>query len=355
MNMQNSTLQAVSRITTLLFISLVLTATHCNKTDQYDLYTLTGRTMGTTFSIKIATPKNSEMVKEQLKEQIYALLDSVNMKMSTYIETSELSRFNKYRGSAWFPVSPQMALVVDHAQHISEISGGAFDITIGPLVNLWGFGPEVNPDDLPAAAQVQERMRRVGYRNLELQKNPPALKKAIPDMYCDLSAIAKGYGVDVLADFLYNQGFKNIMIEIGGEIRAAGHNHHGKKWRIGISSPVTAPGIQKVLTVDNCGIATSGDYRNYYEKDGVRYSHTIDPLTGRPITHTLASVTVIHDSCMVADGLATAINVLGPDKGYELAINHKLLVFMIVKSDTGFVEKMTPGFEKLIDVMNNKR
>ncbi|HPG41369.1 MAG TPA: FAD:protein FMN transferase [bacterium] len=328
---------------------LTLTFAHCSKTRQFDLVTMTGRTMGTTFSIKIAIPENSGQVQEALEKQIYALLDTVNMQMSTYLETSELSRFNTYRGSEWFPVSPPMALVMGYAQHISAISGGAFDITVGPLVNLWGFGPEVSPDDLPPDAEVQKRKQLVGYINLQVRKDPPALQKAIPDMYCDLSAIAKGYGVDVVADYLLARGYKNILVEIGGEIRSAGHNHHNKKWRIGISSPVTEPGIQKVLTVDNCGVATSGDYRNYFEKDGIRYSHTIDPSTGRPITHKLASVTVLHDSCMVADGLATAINVLGPEKGYEFAINQNLMVFMIVKSDTGFVEKMTPGFEKLLD------
>ncbi len=325
----------------------------CGKRESYDLFTLNGGTMGTTFSIKIVTPKGSAPVDKPTGDQIYALLDTVNGLMSTYIKTSDISRFNAYTGTDFFNVSPELVYVIKNANRTSELSGGAFDITVGPIVNLWGFGPETRNIDIPPADEIQKRLTLVGYQKLSYRQSPPALKKKIPQLYCDLSGIAKGYGVDVVADFITSKGYKNYLVEIGGEIRTGGINPSGRKWRVGISSPVTEPGIQKVIEVSNSGMATSGDYRNYFEKDGVRYSHTIDSGTGRPITHKLASVTVIHDSCMVADAMATAIDVMGPEKGYNFALKQNLLVFMIVKEENGFVEKMTPGFEKLISTQRH--
>ncbi|KAA3657833.1 MAG: FAD:protein FMN transferase, partial [Calditrichaeota bacterium] len=187
----------------------------------------------------------------------------------------------------------------------------------------------------------------VGQKHVTARSNPPAVKKEIPGIYCDLSAIAKGYAVDAVADYLIDAGFANFLVEIGGEVRAGGKKANGDAWRIGIASPVKSGGIQKVVRLSDTGMATSGDYFNYFEKDGKRYSHTIDPVTGHPVTHKLASVTVIHPSCMTADGYATAIDVMGPEKGFEFAQDRNLAVFMIVRSNGGFVEKMTPEFEAI--------
>jgi len=348
----NSMHKVLIKATVFLFFG-ALFLSGCTQRIRYDQFVLNGRTMGTTFSIKIVTPKDSNKINDRLPTQINALLDAINSQMSTYIETSEISRFNAYKDTDWFNVSPELAFVIKNALNISEKSSGAFDITIGPMVNLWGFGPEYHNLEIPPAEEINKRLAYVGFRNLSIRQSPVAIRKTIPQICCDLSAIAKGYGVDVVADFVTTEGYKNFLVEIGGEIRTSGFNQSGKKWRIGVSSPVTEPGIQKVIEVNESGMATSGDYRNYFEKDGVRYSHTIDPRTGRPITHKLASVTVIHDSCMVADALATAISVLGPDEGYDFAIKENLLVYMIVKKEHGFVEKMTPDFEKLISTQKN--
>ena len=306
-----------------------------------------GFTMGTTYSIKLASVLKNEVDPAQIKTGIDKVLEEVNRQMSTYIENSEISRFNRAVAGEWFSVSPETALVASKAVEVSDKSGGAFDVTVGPLVELWGFGRKKH-DLIPEENDILEIKKIVGNGNLEFRSDPPALKKNIPQLYCDLSAIAKGHGVDRVAEYLDSLGAANYMVEIGGEIRTKGKNAKGQWWKIGISSPSPTGGLQKVIQLKNTGMATSGDYRNYFEKDGVRYSHMIDPRTGRPITHTLASVTILHPSCMEADAFATAISVLGPEEGYKLAIKENLPAFFISRKGEAFVEKMTPQFEALL-------
>ena len=208
--------------------------------------------------------------------------------------------------------------------------------------------PTPSPSACHRPTQLQVAKTRVGYEKIHIDLSAPALKKEIPEVYCDLSAIAKGFGVDRIASYLDSLGINRYFIEIGGELRTKGHNHLGQPWRIGITSPAGQGELQKAIALNNMSMATSGDYHNYFERDGIRYSHTIDPRTGRPITHALASVTVLHKSCAYADGLATAINVMGPEKGFAYAEKHNLAVFMIVRQGDGFVEKMTSNFEALL-------
>ncbi|OGC02483.1 hypothetical protein A2V82_10120 [candidate division KSB1 bacterium RBG_16_48_16] len=310
------------------------------------LFVFTGHTMGTSFTIKVVDDWQKEREKRMGRFQgdIEKLLGRVNGQMSTFIDSSEISLFNRYRGKEWFSVSSELVLVVQTALKVSEQSGGTFDITVGPLVNLWGFGPDPSADRVPAEEDISKKLTQIGYRFLSCRLTPPALKKAIAELYCDLSAIAKGYGVDAVAAYLDSQGARNYMVEIGGEIRAKGKNNNEIRWRIGISAPQAGGGVQKIINVTDIGMATSGDYYNYFEKDSVRYSHTIDPRNGYPIQHKLASVTVLHPQCMYADAYATAIDVLGPEDGYDFALKEELPVYMIVKTDSGFAEKMTPQF-----------
>ncbi|VTR23274.1 Thiamine biosynthesis lipoprotein ApbE precursor [Serratia fonticola] len=237
--------------------------------------------------------------------------------MSTYQPDSELSRFNASREvDKPFPVSAATTEVVLEALRINRVTDGALDVTVGPLVNLWGFGPEGRPDKVPSAAELEKRRNWTGIDKLAVEGN--ALVKRIPELYVDLSSIAKGYGVDEIAHYLQSQHVKNYMVDIGGEVRTRGHNGEKKPWRIAIERP-TAGGEQQALLVIEPGemaMATSGDYRNYFEQDGVRYSHTIDPLTGKPIRHNLVSITVISPLCMTADGLSTGLNVNGAGAGY---------------------------------------
>ena len=314
-----------------------------------------GSTMGTTYMVKIVKPKDEKFASRdelfrRVSADIETLLKKVNQQMSTWIEDSEISRFNRYKGSQWFEVSADTALVIAEALRVSKESGGAFDITVGPLINLWGFGPDGAVKKIPGEEQITKVMEETGYKKLSVRLSSPAIKKEEPGIYCNLSAIAKGFGVDQVAAYLDVRGFSHYLVEIGGEVRAKGLNHKNQIWRVAIASPGPHGGspYQKIIQLKDASMATSGDYFNYFERDGVSYSHTIDPTTGKPITHKLASVTVIHKSCMTADAMATAINVLGPEKGYELAIKENLAVFMIVRGKEGFIERMTPRFHGML-------
>jgi len=316
-----------------------------NEKTSKDLLSLQGETMGTTYVVKVV--RNSDTINyESIKQQIDILLGKLNNHLSTYIKDSELSLFNNYRETDWFAVSEDLAVVMAEAKRVGELSGGVFDITIGPLVNLWGFGPELRPMKIPSAEEISHRKSVTGLEKLEIRLEPPAIKKAIPELYCDLSAIAKGFGVDRVAEYLDSIGCRNFLVEIGGEVRTKGNNHQGKKWVIGIATPDDNPDIRKVLEISNLSLATSGDYRNYFEQDGLRYSHTIDPRTGRPIIHKSLSVTVIHESCMTADGLATAITVMGPEKGFDFALDNNIGLLIIEKDGENFIEKKTPDFDR---------
>ncbi|CAI0953163.1 FAD:protein FMN transferase [Serratia entomophila] len=306
---------------------------------------LEGKTMGTAYSIRYVTGDDTPSARE-MQAEIDRRLEQVNAQMSTYRPDSELSRFNASRAvDEPFPVSPATAEVVLEALRINRVTDGALDVTVGPLVNLWGFGPEGRPDKVPSAAALEQRRAWTGADKLSVRGN--ALVKSIPELYVDLSSIAKGYGVDVIAGYLQSQRVKNYMVDIGGEVRTRGHNGEQKPWRIAIERP--AAGAQQraqlVIQPGEMSIATSGDYRNYFEQDGVRYSHTIDPITGRPIHHRLVSITVLSPTCMTADGLSTGLNVLGPERGMALANLLGIPVFMIVKTTDGFEERYSDAFK----------
>lgn len=224
------------------------------------------------------------------------------------------------------------------------MTDGAFDITVGPLVNLWGFGPDGRPEEVPSAEALQQVKDRTGYQHLKLRDNPPAVS-AEPAQYLDLSAIAKGFGVDQVAKYLESEGISAYLVEIGGEIRVNGQKPDGTAWRLAVEEP-SGEGrqVNRIVALQQAAMATSGDYRNYYESQGQRYSHTIDPVTGKPISHSLASVTVITENCMTADALATAFNVMGFERANDLAVEQNLAAYFIVRRGDGFETHATPAF-----------
>ena len=290
------------------------------------VYTITGPTMGTRYTVRIVA---SEQPDAELKSLIEGKLNEINGQMSTYEPDSELSRFNASLDTDWFGVSNNTAQVVRFALKVAEDTEGAFDLTVGPVVNLWGFGPEGRRVEPPEDDVVAETLAIVGYSNLEVRIEPPSLRKRIPDLQVDLSAVAKGYAVDAIGDLLVTRDVSSYMIEIGGEVLTRGEKPGGIPWRIGLEKP--EPGgrvIRKVvkLPADSLltAIATSGDYRNFFAASGVRYSHTISPKTGRPVMHDLATVTVRAKTCMEADALATALLVLGPKEGYDWAERYEV-------------------------------
>ena len=321
--------------------------------EQRPVVHLQGQTMGTTYNVKYLLDEadTNGVDAQTLQNEIDARLVEVNKLMSTYDPTSELSRFNQYRFTDNFNVSTDTLLVVNEALRLAHLSGGVLDVTVGPLVNLWGFGPTKRPEKVPSQADIDAIREYVGFS--KLSTTPTGLKKSHPMLYVDLSTIAKGYGVDEVASILEQHDIVDYLVEIGGEMRVRGERGDGSEWLIAIEKPVTTErAVQKVVSIGTHAVATSGDYRNYYEDNGVRYSHLIDPTTGAPITHNLVSVTVIHPSSMTADGLATAFNVMGWDKAIEIAEQEQLAVFLIRRTSDGFEEYASPEFDKLVTVHN---
>ena len=310
----------------------------------------TGSTMGTTYAVRVVTVDAwAQAERDQVAGEIQAVLDDVESKMSHYDPSSELSRFNRERTTRPFPVSVETFEVFRRARGLSEATAGALDVTVAPLVNAWGFGP-VEPDRFPPDAEKLSRaLEHVGYAGIELDEAASTLRKADPAIEVDLSAVAKGYGVDRVAAALGGEGLDRYLVEVGGEIVASGTNQLDGPWRIGIESPTAGGGIQRVVPLRDRAMATSGDYRNRREVEGGWVSHTIDPRTGRPVEHRLASVSVVADTCLEADGLATALEVLGPDDGYALAVERGwAALFLIRGADGAIAERATPAFAALV-------
>jgi FAD:protein FMN transferase len=291
---------------------------------------LQGVTMGTTYSVKVhgtGDPNN-------LQQKIDETLDAVNAGMSTYREDSELSRFNNTKANTPFTFSHDTYTVFQLAMNIARDSNGAFDLTVGPAVNSYGFGPKFDLD-LPADDELEAMRAYVGYQHLRLNDEARTVTKDHDDVYCDLSAIAKGFGVDTVSRLLESRGYENFFVEIGGEVRARGVNDKGQQfWSVGIEKPIhDVREIQAAIPLSNVALATSGNYRNFAEVDGVKISHTIDPSTLKPVTHTLLSASVMHEDCAHADAYATALMVMGPDAGRAFAEDHNVSVMLLVAGD----------------------
>ena len=314
----------INRISTkntssIIFILLLGYISCSNQPSQIEL---SGFTMGTTYNIKIIPEKDSILSTKLIKQNIDSVLISVNYQMSTYLFDSEITQFNNHESTTSFTVSNDFSLVVERALHWSKLTDGAFDITIVPLLYLWGFGPgqasELG-DIFPEEHAVQKRRTHVGYEKLTTNKY--YLQKKDPFIKIDLNAIAKGFGVDAVYSFLESIGMNNIMVEIGGEVRTKGENRKNEPWMIAVETPdlesAGSKTISWALPLESKAMATSGDYRNYYEIDGIRYSHEIDPRTGYPAQTGVASATVVASNCMDADALATALIIMGAESGLQ--------------------------------------
>ena len=320
------------------------------------VYDLRGATMGTQFSVKVILDGDTlggEAALQLLVERELALVDD---RMSHYRADSEVSRFNRHAATTPFEVSAETFEVIAEAQRIAELTGGAFDITVGPLVEAWGFGAS-SPETPPSDAEVEALRRRLGFGRLRLDADALTIQKDEARLAIDLSAIAKGYGVDRVAEALESGGVERYMVEVGGEVRTAGLNAAGEPWRIAVEHP--DPGAEtfhRVLPLSGWAMATSGDYRNVREWEGRRLSHMIEPRTGRPVDHALASVTVVADRCMSADGLATAVSVLGPEAGFRFATTHDIAALLLVRTSDGrFEERVTPAFRRLLASWTEKQ
>lgn len=333
---------------TLAASALVLSG--CWFGDDTEVVTLSGETMGTTYNVTAIGP---DLDSEALGNAVTARLKAVNASMSNWDPNSEVSTFSASRETTPMSISAEFGKVMQAAGEVHEISGGRFDVTLGPLIELWGFGPREPQDPVPADADIAAALAQVGQaRLLSLDTTAGSLAKSVPEVGVNLSAIAKGYGVDAVAQTLLDAGATDYMVEIGGDLVTKGKNAGGEIWRIGIEKPDTgAQSIQLVVPVSDHGLATSGDYRNFFEHEGKRYSHILDATTGRPITHNTTSVTVIAQNAMMADAWATAMLVLGSEAGVQLADEQGLAVFFIDRNlnsgDEAYVTSQSSAFDAL--------
>lgn len=330
-----------------IFAILGCVLTGCQQVDEAtQQIVLNGSTMGTTYTIRVV-PAETEIDPKELAEKIKVELTHINQAMSTYIEDSEISEFNKSRSTNWIPVAKTFLEVTKSAIQIHNETNSAFECTVKPLLQFWGFGPNRKIPKEIDVEQLKKVRSIVGTQFLKIQSSPPALKKSIPELEIDLSAIAKGDGVDRVAAVISTYNPKGYLVEIGGEIRVAGLKRDGSKWNLAIEKPVVdSRENYQIIKKTDCCVATSGDYRNFVLIDGKKYSHTIDPRTGYPISHQLASVTVFEKTCRKADALATSLMVLGPDEGYNWAQENNVAAMFLIYSDEDIVEKSTSLFEK---------
>lgn len=313
---------------------------------------LNGKTMGTTWSVTLSGKSAGEG--ERLRAGIERELDRVVAQMSTFERDSDLSRYNRAAAGTWQDLPEEFANVLGAALAQARDSGGAFDPTVGPLVELWGFGPGKTVHEVPSVQAIETARARIGWQRVEF--DPQRRRVLQPGgVHLDLSAIAKGYGVDQVARYLLSEGRADFLVEVGGELRAHGERAPGEHWQVAIENPHASdeavsseqPYWRRLALVDQA-VATSGDYRHTFEHAGRMYSHHIDPRSGWPVEHRIAQVTTIADGCMQADSMGTTIMVLGPEAGLAYAQRHDMAVLLLVHEGDHLVERMSPAFAALL-------
>ena len=324
----------------------------CNRGPE--IIKISGSKMGTSYHVTIVADQPAPV---DLAKQIEQTLDRVDQSMSTYKVDSEISQFNQLDVGQRLVISDDFDQVLRITRKVWQKSGGTLDPTVGPLVDIWGFGPTFTGDVVPSDSAIQRSLASIGFDavNRTVNNQQILLSKSRP-LRLDLSAVAKGYAVDLVADLLEMNALPDYLVEVGGETRVSGLNPEGDPWRLAIESPSLTEAVAQVLNLEAGAVATSGDYRNYFERDGVRYSHTIDPRSGRPTTHSVASVTVVADTCAEADAWATALMVMNSDQAVDLANELKIPVYIVARQDKGYTvsysETFTPllGINELIEV-----
>ncbi len=314
-----------------------------------------GHAMGTTYTLKFPSLP-AGVTKELIAKTADALFFEIEKAVSGYRADSEVMRFNAARLTDWFPVSPATARLATEALRVAEVSGGAFDPTVDPLVRLWGFGAARRTvHRVPAQSEIDAALARVGWRKLSARIDPPALKKSQPDVAIDLSALTSGYALDELGARLDALGLRDYLLELGGALKAKGRSQHARPWRTGIEEPgmggdAEMPKPRRLacrVELADKSISTSGSSKQFFEAEGRRFSHLIDARTGWPVTHNLVAVTVVADSCLEADALDTALMAMGPEAAWKLASARNMAVLLISHTERELTKRTTPAFQKL--------
>lgn len=299
--------------------------------------------MGTTWSVQLARLPE-ELDREVVRADIERLLDQVNDEMSTWRGDSVISRFNRAPAGTAMVIPEGFAQVLSAALALAEATVGAYDPTVGPLVKLWGFGPDSARTSVPTAAEIARARARVGYRLLEFDR---ATRQLIQpgNVYLDLSSIAKGFAVDQIAEYLLERGAEDFLVNLGGDLRVNGRRTDRRPWQVAIERAGGETGkVEQIIQPGNAAVATSGSYRQFFENDGRRYSHTIDPRSGQPVSHAVVAVTVVAADAMTADALATALGVLDPDAGWKFAVERNLAVSWQMQGRESLETRLSPVF-----------
>lgn len=333
---------AVASLQPVIAVAFATALTGCLFQDKVEAFT--GPTMGSTYTIKYVR-SGDVPAKEVLHGEVEAILADLDKQLSTYRSDSDVERFNALPGGACEPMPQAVRELVAAGDQLSADSDGAFDLTLEPLLNLWGFGPQGRSERVPSEEEIAEARALTGHRHLRIEGDQ--LCKSVA-LQLDFNSIAAGYAVDLVIDRLKELGVRSYLVEITGELKAEGRKPDGSPWRVAIEAPRDDQRVaQKIIELDGMGVSTSGDYRNYFELEGRRYSHTLNPLSGRPIEHHLAAVTVIDRSTLRADGLSTALMVLGPEQGLALAERNAIAAFFVVREGQGFATTSTKAFDEL--------
>jgi len=333
---------AVSLLRTLLLGGGFVLLAGCDNTDSLEQFG--GPTQGSTYSIRYVRHVGGPAVAE-VRAEVEAILAEVDRQMSTYRSDSDIERFNELPAHSCQVMPAPILELVRIGEQLSMESDGGYDLTVEPLMNLWGFGPQGREEKVPDAAKLAEVRQRVGHRYLRIDGDKLCKDAAVE---VDFNSIAAGYTVDRIVDRLKAMGLDSFLADVTGELKAVGRKPDGSPWRIALELPRDDRQVaQRIVVLDGYGVSTSGDYRNYFEQDGKRYSHTFDARTGAPITHNLASVTVFHPSTLMANGLSTLLLVLGPEHGWDYAEKHNIAASFVMRADTGFVTRTSQAFERL--------
>lgn len=303
---------------------------------------LTGRALGTTWTVKFLQPA-PPLNPATLTARISATLERLEQQFSTYRPNSELSRFNTARTTDWITVSPELARVATDCRALSVLTGGAFDATIFPLIDLWGFGPQRRSGPPPSAAEISAARSRTDFRRLESRASPPALRKTSANLAADFSSMAKGFAADTIAAQLSALGSTDHYVQIGGDIATAGP----RPWRVAIEQPAGSAPLAHVFDLAGQSLSTSGDAHNSFTHAGRRYGHILDPRTGEPVASPLASVSVVAPTCAQSSARATALFVLGPDAGFALAVRERWSALFLIREGPSFTAHPTPEFTRL--------
>ncbi|WP_339530486.1 FAD:protein FMN transferase [Pseudomonas mucidolens] len=303
-----------------------------------------GPTMGSTYSIKyIRTPGGP--APGDVQPQVEAILDEVDRQLSTYRSDSDIERFNDLPANSCQSMPEAVLRLVRAGEQLSQASGGAFDLTVEPLLNLWGFGPQARAVNVPDPAMLAAARQRVGHQHVRIEGDRLCKEAAVQ---VDFNSIAAGYAVDRIAERFHQLGIRRYLVEATGELKAAGRKLDGSPWRVALEEPRDDLQVaERIIAVDGFAVSTSGDYRNYFQQEGRRYSHTLDARTGAPITHALASVSVLAPSALMADGLSSLLLILGPRQGWEYAEKQRIAAFFVMREGTGFVTRSNKAFEQL--------